>query len=312
MTQSKSRISADLRVYRDDAGEALWTSAPDELTSEWRAVFTDFEELTGWKLGFCESPISNQLRVSQGLPPSCADGIIYIEDLSESVGPAKRAIDRTASERLAQSLTALLHRFAVIGRAVHEHEVVDSRASSSTTAAINVRRSRRESNDRIDTWLTVLVDYFNYQSAAIGLLDHDQRVLRFANSVGPHFSQCRGVGRTLATAIGDRQVLEGTSLVLQRKSELEEWQAPVPCQSAICLPLFTDTRRLGTMWLVSDRRRRLAPADQTILELISERIALEIEATSATAADPRDRDPQPVFPDLSSPPLHDMMGCGSW
>ncbi len=310
MTQSKSRSIADLRVYRDDAGEQLRTSARDNLPSEWQAVFNDFEELTGWQLGFCESPISNQLRASQGLSQSCADGIIYIEDLSESVGPAKRAIDRTASERLAQSLTALLHRYAVTCRAVHED--VEMQASGPTRAATDDRRSRRESIDRIATWLTILVDYFDYQSAAIGLLEHDERVLRFAHCIGPHFAQCRGQRRTLAAAIGDRQALEGVSLVLQRKSELEAWQAPVPCQSAVCLPLLTHGRRQGTLWLVSDRRRRLASADQTILELMAERIAIEIEATLAAATHPQDRGPRPVFPDLSSPPPHDMMGCGSW
>lgn len=94
-----------LKVFLGEESSAeSWPTIPNGF----EAVFQEFENLTGWRLGFCESPASSQRRAETGLPPGYAEGAIFVEDLSPTIGLSKKAIDRTASERLARSLTLIL------------------------------------------------------------------------------------------------------------------------------------------------------------------------------------------------------------
>ena len=240
------------------------------------AVFQDFENLTGWVLGFEESKPSIESRTQLGLGPQAATGFFYIEDLSESVIGQRSAVDRTASEKLAKSLTSV---FAQLSET--RNDIRQAHAELATTCALEFRP-----DNEVRQWelfqhlLKSAIDLLGFDSAALCVLNEQTNALVFRVVAGTQFEDRLGYYRDLRICRGDVAAMSGSVLTLGRQAEIFAWETPVACRSAVCLPVASLDNIVGTLWLTSNRRRMLSDNDLQLLEIIAGRIACEIERRS--------------------------------
>ncbi len=240
------------------------------------AVFQDFEDLTGWVLGFAETANSFERRTQFALGPQAAEGSFFIEDLSESVIGQRTAIDRTASEKMAKSLSSIFSQLTET-----RIDLRKAHAELATMCTIEVRP-----DDEARQWaffqqiLKSAIDLLGFESAALCVLNEQTNALVFRVVAGAHFDDRLGYYRDLRICRGDVTAMTGNVLTLGRKAEIFAWETPVSCRSAICVPIASLDNIMGTLWLTSDRRRTSSDEDLQVLEIIAGRIACEMERRS--------------------------------
>ncbi|MEQ1906588.1 MAG: GAF domain-containing protein [Pirellulaceae bacterium] len=240
------------------------------------AVFQDFEELTGWVLGFAETTPSIERRTQFALGPQAAEGSFYIEDLSESVGGKRSAVDRAASEKLAKSLTSV---FAQLTET--RNDLRKAHAELATMCTLEVRPDNEARQWAFfQQLLKSAIDLLGYESAALCVLNEQTNSLVFRVVAGTHFEDRLGYYRDLRICRGDVAAMSGNVLTLGRRAEIFEWETPVACRSAVCVPVASLDNIMGTLWLTGDRRRTPSNDDLQVLEIIAGRIACEMERRS--------------------------------
>jgi GAF domain/Stage II sporulation protein E (SpoIIE) len=239
-------------------------------------VFQDFENLTGWVLGFEESKPSIERRTQFALGPQSAEGSFYIEDLSESVGGSRSAVDRTASEKLAKSLTSVFSQLTE-----KRNDLRKAHAELATMCSLEVRPDNETRQwAYFQQLLKSAIDLLGFESAALCVLNEQTNALVFRIVAGTHFEDRLGYYRDLRICRGDVAAMSGNVLTLGRQAEIFEWETPVACRSAVCVPVSSLDNIMGTLWLTSDRRRTLSNDDLQVLEIIAGRIACEMERRS--------------------------------
>jgi hypothetical protein len=114
------------------------------------------------------------------------------------------------------------------------------------------------------------------------VLDEPTTMLVQRVGYGPHYSHSSGNGRLLAESRADVEALSGGVVVLNKRSEVVSWQAPISSRAAVCIPIASLDNLHGTLWLAGETKRELTDSDTNLLEIIAGRIAAELEMAALT------------------------------
>jgi phosphoserine phosphatase RsbU/P len=115
------------------------------------------------------------------------------------------------------------------------------------------------------------------QAAAAYLLDESSRHLKLRACWGLPKSRFLDPPRPLRGAAADLEALVGHAVVLEDTALLADWNVPEEFRSAICVPISTPTTPLGTLWMYCDRPRQFSTDESSLLEIVSGRIAADLE-----------------------------------
>ena len=83
--------------------------------------------------------------------------------------------------------------------------------------------------------------------------------------------------RSLHDSLGDLEAILGQAVVLNNEFLFEAWGAPEDFSSAICVPVVSPMSVIGTLWFFSDQVRDFSDKDVRLMEIITGRIAAELE-----------------------------------
>lgn len=231
-----------------------------------------FEQLTGWTLEFNKSS-SNGRGGSSG-PQSRAPAAQYlvIDDLASCVGPGRRAVDRPASQRLADDISAVWNELQTARAELASREV---ELATCVATSLPVDETAKLEH-LLKSLLRSAMDLGGFDSASVWLVDDDALALNQRLAAGPHFSGSPA-SRHLGESRADVRAMTGSVIVMESSRDVAKWQAPVECQSAVCLPVSSLSNLYGSLWLVRNQPGDVSEPVTTVLEIIAGRIAAELE-----------------------------------
>lgn len=259
----------------------LWNSGEPAVPSETRptvpplvgSICESFESLTGWKLDLAR-PSSQGTSGDSGCSGGFA-GELRITDLSESVGLDRKALDRRTSEKLAAGISGLIRELHTTRQSLRQSHM---ELATSVPGSIPADEST-QLEQLLTTLLKTAAAQFGYQSASLWLMDDDSLTLHQRLSVGPHFSE-NAADRHLGEARADVRAMTGNVVVMESRQDAAKWHSPADCSAAVCLPVSSLSNLYGTLWLSGDVPQSLDDRDTCMLEIISGRIACELERIS--------------------------------
>jgi len=258
--------------------------APAGIPAICQPLTSAFEAATGWVLGFEESRSSYRRRKSERLPESAANGRLEITDLSAQLPPGKPATSREHCDSLAAAINSLYNQ---VQQYRDELQLAQTNLAVPGRLALSADRTEKL-NRLLAQLLQTACSQFGYESAAIMVLDEPTTMLVQRIGFGPHYSHSNGNGRLLSESRADVEALSGGVVVLNKRSEVVSWQAPISSRAAVCIPIASLDNLHGTLWLAGETKRELTDSDTNLLEIIAGRIAAELEmaalATHAEAA----------------------------
>lgn len=254
------------------------------------AIRNSFERLTGWSLCFAERPSSVKDRERRGLGPDHAMGKLEIDDLSVEVGPGKKALDRRASQRLADDISQLWEQLRDTRAQLEACQL-----ELATSVAVSLPAGQAGRLEKlIQQLLGTALEQGGFESVSLWLVDDDTLTLRRRKAAGPHFSGGPRE-RHLGEARADVRAMTGNVIVMQDRNETRTWQAPVECGSAVCVPVSSMSNLYGTLWLARDSEEDVSSAVTTVLEIIAGRIAAELEQAALLRKIQADREDVPAL-----------------
>ncbi len=241
-----------------------------------------FEAATGWTLDFEESRSSYRRRKAERLPEAAASGRLQITDLSPSLPPGKSAASREHCDSLASAVSGLYQQLQQ-----YRDELRLANTQLAVPGRIALTQDRSEKLHRLlAQLLQTACNQFGYDSAAIMVIDEATTQLVQRVGIGPHYSQATGNTRSLDQCRADIEALSGGVVVLNKRSEVVSWQAPVPSRAAVCIPIASLDNLHGTLWLAGEAKRELTDSDTNLLEIIAGRIAAELETAALLSHSP--------------------------
>jgi hypothetical protein len=83
--------------------------------------------------------------------------------------------------------------------------------------------------------------------------------------------------RSLHDSMADLEAILGQAVILNEDYLFEAWGAPEDFPTAVCVPVSSPMSIIGTLWFFCDRQRCFSEHDLRLLELITGRLAAEIE-----------------------------------
>jgi hypothetical protein len=86
--------------------------------------------------------------------------------------------------------------------------------------------------------------------------------------------------RSLHDSMADLEAILGQAVILNEDYLFEAWGVPEDFPTAVCVPVSSPMSIIGTLWFFSDRQRCFSDHDLRLLELITGRLAAEIERAS--------------------------------
>jgi hypothetical protein len=243
---------------------AVTPNATPKVPSGFSTFAEQFEAATGWVLSFVEST-----KVSSGSTPS---GKIYISDMSAAWPAGKPALSRRLCDAVAQQLDRLYQRRVGL---------------ESPNAAQAATESTGQLDEIVNNLLNLICQITETDSAGVCVLDQANKKLTFEYVNGPSDTGCDGLigkSRRLRACEADVEALCGSLIVMADKASAKTWKSPIQCSSAICLPVSTPEKSLGTIWLWADREQDYNSDLTNFVESIANCIAKELEWESSRHA----------------------------
>ncbi len=265
-------ISTEEASSRPGHSAARASDSAANRTQGREKIQASFEQLTGWTLAFDESRTSYQKRSRHQLDATDATGRMVVDDLSVEIGPQKKALDRKMCQKLADAIGDTLNQLAQTRSDLRQAQL---ELATSTAASIPAEESARVEN-LLRSLVTAALEQFGFQSASLWIIDDNTLTLQQRMAAGKHFPSLVGQ-RDLDSARADVRAMTGNVIVMDDRASVAQWQAPVRCGSAICLPVSSLSNLYGTLWLVRDDSGAVSDREICLLEIIAGRIACEIE-----------------------------------
>ncbi len=120
----------------------------------------------------------------------------------------------------------------------------------------------------------------NCHAASFYTLDSKKNTLQLRSCWGLPEERLLQPARSLHDSLGDLEAILGQAVVLNNEFLFEAWGAPENFQSAVCVPVVTPMSIIGTLWFFSDHLRDFSGKDIRLMEIITGRIAAELERTA--------------------------------
>jgi phosphoserine phosphatase RsbU/P len=130
---------------------------------------------------------------------------------------------------------------------------------------------------RLEAVLRAGIDAVDCRAAGVYLLDDATTELKLRCSCGLPPDRLAAPARPLQGALADLEALLGHAVVLDDDSVMPTWNAPEDFPAAVCVPISTPTMLLGTLWVFSNEKRGFSDHETNILEVISGRLASDLE-----------------------------------
>ena len=108
-------------------------------------------------------------------------------------------------------------------------------------------------------------------------LDSKENTLQLRSCWGLPEERLLEPPRQLHDSLGDLEAILGQAVVLNNEFLFEAWGAPEDFQSAVCVPVTSPMSIIGTLWFFSDQQRDFTEKDIRLMEIITGRIAAELE-----------------------------------
>lgn len=135
----------------------------------------------------------------------------------------------------------------------------------------------RELAARLEAVLRAGAEAVGADAAALYLLDETTSRLKLRSAWGLPFDRFTSPARPLRGAIADLEALLGHAVVLNDAELIRRWNPPEDFPASVCLPVATATTLLGTLWVFSGARRDFDARETNLLEVVSGRLAAELE-----------------------------------
>lgn len=120
----------------------------------------------------------------------------------------------------------------------------------------------------------------DFQASSLYLLDPEKNTLKLRSCWGLPEERLLDPPRSLHEALADLEAMLGQAVILNEDYLLESWPTPEEFPTAVCVPVTSPMSIIGTLWFFSCRRRDFMERDIRLMEIITGRIAAELERAS--------------------------------
>ncbi len=116
-----------------------------------------------------------------------------------------------------------------------------------------------------------------FHAASLYLLDAGNSTLKLRSCWGLPEERLLDPPRNLHDSLGDMEAILGQVVVLNDSFLLDSWNAPEDFATAVCVPVMSPMSIIGTLWFYSDKRREFDARGVSLMEMITGRLAAELE-----------------------------------
>ncbi len=236
-----------------------------------------FTAATGWPVKFTPRDETSQdpdLMGSAPVDPGVGNAPGHVRlDLGQPRGDEAARASRQSAERLAAGIGRILGQLGQARQTIRERE-------AELAAGVPVVVRAVESTDLARLLESVLrsgAEACECQAAALYMLDEATSVLKLRASWGLPIERLLQPPRPLNGAVADLEALLGHAVALERANAFGPWRVPEEFAAALCVPVSTPDVPLGTLWFFADRPREFTDAQTGIAEVVSGRLAAELE-----------------------------------
>lgn len=129
------------------------------------------------------------------------------------------------------------------------------------------------------------------QAAALYLLDDATSHLKLRAGWKLPRSRFCEEPRPLRGSVADLEALIGQAVALEDTALLPHWKVPENYPAALCVPVSTNSTPLGTLWFFANKTRDFSPEQVHMAEIVSGRLAAELEREVLVRNGLKQRDP---------------------
>jgi len=186
---------------------------------------------------------------------------------------AAPAIEPGRARRLAAAVAELLGELAATRGALWQREA----ELAACVPVVPRGEGDRQLAARLEATLRAGAEAVGADAAALYLLDESTSHLKLRSAWGLPFDRFTAPARPLRGAVADLEALLGHAVVLNDPELICRWNPPEDFPASVCLPVSTATTLLGTLWVFSGVRRDFDARETNLLEVVSGRLAAELE-----------------------------------
>ncbi|MDR0337471.1 MAG: GAF domain-containing protein [Planctomycetaceae bacterium] len=117
-------------------------------------------------------------------------------------------------------------------------------------------------------------------AASFYILETATNLLKLRSCWGLPEERLLDAPRLLHDSMADLEAILGQAVILNEDYLFEIWGAPEDFPAAVCVPVSSPVSIIGTLWFFSNRQRHFSEHDLRLLEIITGRLAAEIERAS--------------------------------
>lgn len=248
------------------------------------AVCDAFSASTGWTLEYRNEEKTPSADWSMDL----GDGVqefgqlfLFPADSDKGTLPLERV------QPLAQAVGRLTNEWLKAQSALWQREAELAAGIPVTLQPSERRRLARQ----LESVLRGGAEAINCDAAALYLLDDGTSHLKLRAAWKLPKSRFWEEPRPLRGSVADLEALIGQAVALEDTAVLPHWKVPENYPAALCVPVSTSSTPLGTLWFFANRTRDFSPEQVHVAEIVSGRLAAELEREVLVRNGLRNRDP---------------------
>lgn len=274
------------RIWSD--GLSAPSVSVDVFPEGCRELARHFESVTGWKVDFEESRASFRNRCQYGDDASTVHGHLSICDMSADWPEEKCRASRKDCDALMASIDSLVSDLQSARQKNQTTEIESTCQNAARQFPAGLGQPSEDDFYRLSMLFSSLLntglDISGMNDAALYLLDDEAKTLITRCSVGTG-EPTVGDSRSMFEAIADIEAMSGAVVMMQDRHQTRAWASPVDCASAICIPVASASTIFGTLWFFSDQEQEYSAEAVNMLEVLSGRLAAELELAAMRAID---------------------------
>ncbi|MFO7907644.1 MAG: PP2C family protein-serine/threonine phosphatase [Planctomycetota bacterium] len=249
------------------------------------AVCDAFAASTGWTLEYRDQkeeqdPVDWSMVLGDGAQ-EFGHLLLFSTDSSETTLPLQRV------EPLAQAVGHLTNEWLKAQSALWQREAELAAGIPVTLQPADRLRLARQ----LESVLRGGAEAVDCHAAALYLLDDATSHLKLRAAWKLPKSRFWEEPRPLRGSVADLEALIGQAVALEDTALLPHWKVPENYPAALCVPVSTSSTPLGTLWFFANQTRDFTPEQVHMAEIVSGRLAAELEREVLARDGLRNRDP---------------------
>jgi phosphoserine phosphatase RsbU/P len=275
-----------LKLYTEQPPKPV--RPPTEAVASLPDLLRAFKTATGYSLRYEHGPKPKQSTGSDWAIPiqgelGQATGCLILEppaakkEKQDAGSTASATTGNKLEERsvrtLASSVADLLGELLQTRHALRHREA----ELAAGVPVVPPRQEEKHLASRLGAVLRAGAESIGCDAAGLYLLDEATTQLKLRCSYGLPHDRLAAPPRPLKGAIADLEALLGHAVVIDDNNLMQNWNVPEDFPAAVCVPISTPTTLLGTLWVFSNEKRDFNECETSILELVSGRLASDLE-----------------------------------